>query len=255
MAQPAGRNIPLSLSRRFMGDLAHFASKVPSVPMHRRMNLAPVVAARVAAAPRPTWCAIFTKAYAIVSARRPALRRAYIGFPRPHLYEHPATTASVAVERHDGDEPDVFFAPIFSPEDQSLAAIDGCLRRCREERIEAIPAFRLIGSTSRLPRPLRRFLWWLRLNASGRRRATCLGTFGLSAVGGLGAASLHLLSPLTTALSFGVIAADGCVDVGLTFDQRALDAGTIARALRELEGVLHHEIVREMGYLRALDVA
>ncbi|HZU36958.1 MAG TPA: hypothetical protein VFA18_13650, partial [Gemmataceae bacterium] len=64
MSQPAGFNLPLSLPRRFIGDLLHFAQKVPSVPVQRRMNLAAVVAARNVAAPRPSWCAIFTKAYA-----------------------------------------------------------------------------------------------------------------------------------------------------------------------------------------------
>ena len=38
--------------------------------------------------PRPSWCAIFTKAYAVVAARYPELRRAYLKFPFPRLYEH-----------------------------------------------------------------------------------------------------------------------------------------------------------------------
>src|SRR5437667_11062980 len=102
MPQPAGRNIPLSLPRRFIGDLVHFAHQVPSVPVQRRMHLGPVVAARQAARPRPSWAAIFTKAYGFVSAAWPELRRSYLSFPRPHLYEHPVTVATVAVERPFG---------------------------------------------------------------------------------------------------------------------------------------------------------
>ena len=111
MSQPAGRNIALSLPRRFICDLVHFARQVPSVPVQRRMNLAPVVAARQLAEPRPSWCTIFTKAYGYVAAAIPELRRAYLSFPFPHLYEHPINVASIAVERRLGDEEAVFFAP------------------------------------------------------------------------------------------------------------------------------------------------
>ena len=44
----------------------------------------------------------------------------------------------------------------------------------------------------------RRLLWWTALNLSGRHRARLMGTFGVSVYAGLGAASLHPLSVLTT---------------------------------------------------------
>src|SRR5204863_181165 len=105
-----GRNLALSLPRRFIVDLVHFAKQVPSVPVQRRMNLAAVVAARQAASPRPSWAAIFTKAYASVSIARPELRRAYLPYPWPHFYEHPIPVASIAVERQYDNEDAVFFA-------------------------------------------------------------------------------------------------------------------------------------------------
>ena len=78
MPQPAGVKLPLSLPRRMIGDYLHFARQIPSIPVQRRMQLAAVVAARQASGPRPSWCALFTKAYAFVSAARPPLRRAYV---------------------------------------------------------------------------------------------------------------------------------------------------------------------------------
>ena len=99
MSQAIGRYLPLSPARRFIGDLVHFAKQVPTVPMQRRMSLANVAAARHEAEPRPSWCAIFAKAFAIVAARRAEFRRAYISFPIARLYEHPITIASVAIER------------------------------------------------------------------------------------------------------------------------------------------------------------
>src|ERR1700756_5071099 len=89
MANARGRNIALSVPRRFIGDLVHFAHRIPSVPVERRMHLAAVARAREVLEPRPSWCAVFTKAYALVAERMPELRRAYMSWPKAHLYEHP----------------------------------------------------------------------------------------------------------------------------------------------------------------------
>jgi hypothetical protein len=255
MPQPAGRYLPLSLPRRFIGDLLHFAKKVPTVPVERRMQLAEVVAARNAAQPRPSWCALFVKAYAFVCARRPELRRAYVTFPWPRLYEHPISVASVAIERRLGDEDAVFFTHVRGPEQQSLPAIDAHLRHCKEVPIEDIGLFRRILAMSRLPRPVRRVMWWIGLNVSGHRRARMLGTFGISITANLGAASLHPLSPLTTALNYGVLGPDGALDVRLIYDHRVLDGANVARALEELEHALRGEILTELRYLRDVEAA
>lgn len=255
MRHPAGRNLPLSLPRRFICDLLHFAHQVPTVPVQRRMNLAAVVAARTVAAPRPSWCSIFTKAYGFVAANRPELRRSYLSFPTPHLYEHPINVASVAVERRFGDEDAVFFGHITEPEARPLLDLDARLRELKERPVESIGAFRKALRVSALPRPLRRLAWWLGLNAWGRKRAQFMGTFGVSVYAGLGAASLHPLSPLTTALNYGVIEPDGSVDVRLVYDHRVMDGSTVARALQELERVLTCEIVAELRYLHRVDAA
>jgi hypothetical protein len=183
------------------------------------------------------------------------LRQAYLRFPWPHLYEHPESIASVAVERRLGDEYAVFFGHLRSPEKRGLLDLDDQLRRLKEAPIESIGLFRRVLKTSRLPRPLRRFLWWFGLNVSGRKRAKHLGTFGVTVYSGLGAESLHPLSPLTTTLNYGVIQRDGSVNVRLIYDHRVLDGSTVARALQDLEQVLTNQIVVEMRYFQALDVA
>jgi hypothetical protein len=255
MPQPAGFNLPLSLPRRITCDLLHFAARIPSIPVQRRMHLAELAAARAEAAPRPSWCVLFTKALAIVTNAYPPLRRAYLSFPWPHLYEHPVSVATLAVERRFRDEDGVFFAHICQPETFSLVELDGKVRRFKEHPLETIAAFRRCLRLGRLPRPLRRLLWWGALNVSGRKRAHFLGTFGVSVYGGLGAASLHPLTPLTSALNYGVIGADGSVDVRLIYDHRVLDGATVARALADLEAALKHEVLAELRYLRAVDVA
>jgi hypothetical protein len=255
MSQPKGRNLSLSLPRRFICDLLHFAHRVPTVPVQRRMNVAAVVEARSAATPRPSWAAIFTKAYGFVCAARPELRRCYLSFPRPHLYEHPTSVASVAVERRFGDEDAVLFGHVTAADTHSLEEVDRRLKAFKELPLERVGAFRHALRISGLPRPLRRLAWWFGMNVSGRKRAHFLGTYGVSTYSGLGASSLHPLSPLTTALNYGVIGADGQVDVRLIYDHRVMDGATVARALQDLERVLQCEIVAELRYLRAVEAS
>src|SRR5436309_13711052 len=116
MGERVGRNLSLSVPRRIVCDLLHCARKVPTVPVQRRMNIAALVAARKQSLPRPSWCALFTKAYAMVTAERPELRRAYLSFPWAHLYEHPVSVASIAIERRVGDEDAVLFVQVRNPE-------------------------------------------------------------------------------------------------------------------------------------------
>src|SRR5262249_16312919 len=71
----AARTRRLPPPGRFICALLPFGRGVPRVPVQGRMNLARVAAARRAALRRPSWCAVFTKAFALVAAARPELRR------------------------------------------------------------------------------------------------------------------------------------------------------------------------------------
>ncbi len=246
MADRSGRWVPMSPSRRFIADLMHFAQKVPLHTMQRTMRLAPAATARARCSPRLGWCALFLKAYGIVAAARPQLRWAYLPWPWPHFYEHPESIASITVERRVGDEDAVFMAHIRGPQNQTLAALQGHLRHFKTAPVEQISLFRRILKTSRLPRPLRRLLWWFGLNMSGDRRARHIGTWGVSVTAGLGAVGLKPLSPLTTNLAYGIVGEDGAVDVSITYDHRVLDAGTIGRALADMEAALHGPILAEL---------
>lgn len=244
-----GRKIALSVPRRIMCDLLAFAKGIPTVPVQRQMNVASVAAARArpALAPDPPgWCAIFTKAYAITALRFPELRRAYLSFPRPYLYEHRFSIASIAVERQYEGENAVFWGHLRRPERQPLLELQGQLRRFKDEPIRSFGLFRRALLVGRLPWPLRRLAWWISLNVSGRKRAGYMGTFGISVYSGLGAESLHPISPLTTTMNYGTIGKDGVVSVRIVYDHRVVDGSTIARALACLEGVLNREIVAEL---------
>src|SRR5262249_2271945 len=154
--------------------------------VERRMNIAEAAAARAAALRRPSWCTVFTKAYGLVAAARPELRRAYIPFPWPRLYEHPHSVASVALERAWGGDDAVLFAPRRAPEGQGLLRPAGARRHYRRAPGEGVGLFRGIARLTRLPWPLRPLAWWLLLSPSGYRRARQLGTFGVSVYSALG---------------------------------------------------------------------
>ncbi|HVK18011.1 MAG TPA: hypothetical protein VM533_13765 [Fimbriiglobus sp.] len=240
-----GRWIGLSLPRRFLGDVLHFAAKIPTVPVQRRMMLVDVAAARSSLPDRPGWPAVFLKAYAKVAAEVPALRRAYIALPWPHLVEYPHSVASVAVERDYEGEPAVFFGKIGDPASLPLAEIHARVRMFAEAPLESVKPFRKMLAMARFPRPLRRLLLWLGLNLS-RTRPGQFGTFGLSTYSALGAESLHPISPLTVTLNYGVIDPDGSVTVRVIYDHRVTDGATIARALARLEEVLTGEVLDEL---------
>ena len=252
MSQPKGFSMRLSLPRRMMCDYLHFAGKVPTVPVQRTMNLARLSDLRDNSTPRPGWCAIFTKAWGIVCARHPALRRAYLSFPWARLYQHPVNVATVSIERPYGGEDALFFRAIGQPEEKSLVEIDMRLKRAKDCPLESAAAYRRQVRLGSLPRPLRRAMWWWAIGANGRHRARFLGTYGVSAYAGLGSSSLHPIGLLTTTLNYGTVESSGRVDVRIVYDHRTLDGGTIARGLAELERVLTHEICLELGYLETL---
>ena len=242
MGEAYGRRLSLSLPRRWINDFLYFAQKVPTVPVQKRMNILALKAAREEADPRPSWVSIFAKAYALIAARRPELRRVYVSFPWAHFYEHPTSVVSIAIERRIDDEDCVFFTQIRGPEEHTPEQIDRVLQHCKEVPIEQFGIFRRAMRISRLPGPLRRLSWWMALNLSGYYRARNVGTFGVSVYSSLGAESLHPLSLMTTTINYGVIADDGTVDVRIVYDHRVLNGATIARVLGELEEVLNHEM-------------
>jgi hypothetical protein len=240
-----GRSIPLSRPRILVCDLLHFAAGIPTVPVQRRMYLGDLVAARAAHPDRPSWTAIFTKAFALVSADMAPLRRAYVKFPWARLYEYERPVASVAIEREYRGEPAVFMNRLRCPNEMTLVELSRQLRDASTTPLEDVKAFRRSLRICGLPKVVRRLAWWIGLN-SPKKRIRYFGTFGVSVYSALGAESLHPLAPLTTLLNYGVLSPNGEVDVRLIYDHRVLDGATVARALARLEDVLTTTIVEEL---------
>ena len=240
-----GRALKLSAPRRLVGDLMRFSVGVPRVTVQRRMNLSPLLAARMAQQSRPSWTVIFLKGYALLAREMPELRRAYVKLPWPHLYEYPVSVASIAHERrHDGEHA-VLLSRIKGPERCSIAELEASIQTARSRPVLEVKEFRRALNFARAPAPLRRLLMWLGLNIA-RQRANRFGTFQLSVYSGLGAESLNPLTPLTTLLNYGPIGEDGSVNVRIHYDHRVMDGANVARALERFENILNGVVADEV---------
>lgn len=245
MTEAKGRSYAVSHFRRLVVDLMHFSGRVPSITIERRMDLGALVTARDLCQPPPTWSAIFTKSFAVVAARRPELRTAYLTFPWPRFYEHPCNIATLNVDRQLEAERVVLYTHVVRPEECTLYEIDARIREHQEQPVASLPSYRAAVRLSRLPWPLRQFIWWGGLNVFGGMRAKHFGTFGLSSLGALGASLLHMVPLLTSTLHYGMFDATGRLEVRLSFDHRVFDGATAARALADLEEVLLGPILEE----------
>jgi pyruvate/2-oxoglutarate dehydrogenase complex dihydrolipoamide acyltransferase (E2) component len=252
MGLPAGTTIALSPARRLIGDMMHASRGVPLVAVERTCHLGELVAARQAVSVRPSWFAIFLKAYAAVARRREQLRRSFLSFPWKRLHQHNCSVAALAIARRVGDEECVLPLLLRNPDEKSLAEIDAIIRRARTESPEKIADFRRLLQVCRWPDLARRFLWWLALNVAGKWRAQYAGTFGVSGVAALGSSLLNVICPLTTTLTYGVFDSKGTLPVRVMFDHRVLDGAYLAQTLEELEQTLRGPILAELRGMKKL---
>ena len=246
-----GRRIALSPPRRLLTDLSHLSRGFPRATLLARINVAALVEPRDQA--RIPWPVVFAKAYALVAAQTPQLRRIYVKLPWPHLYELPQSVASIIIERdwpHNGDsgEKALFLGRLKAPDTATLPNLTTRLLALKSAPIDSIADFRRALAIARLPLPLRRLLVWLSLNI-GRQVPNFMGSFAVSALGSHGAAIIDTIPVWSSFLNYGPIAPDGGVDVYLSVDHRVIDGAPAARAIRALEAMLNGPVLDE---LRAL---
>lgn len=246
-----GRSIPVSIPRRIVTDYLRLAATIPSVPVERTMNLGAVAQARAACALRPAWVAIFAKAYALTAEEFPELRRVYLKWPWPHLYEYPKSVVVFAIDRSYHGEPVVLPRMIKDPAARGIGDIAQMIRHAKEAPLDEIKDFRRALAVAKLPGPLRRPLWWLGFSI-GRQRGNYFGTVVISTVSAFGAELVHPLAVAPIFLTYGIIGADHRCTVRFMFDHRVFDGVAVARALVRLEAVLNTTII---GELRTMELA
>ncbi|QRM57209.1 hypothetical protein [Sinorhizobium sp. BG8] len=243
-----GRTLKISAPRRLVCDLMRFSVGIPRITVQRQMNLAPLLEARMEQPIRLSWTVLFLKGYGLLAQEVPELRRAYLKFPWPRIYEYPMSVASVAHEREFDGERVVLLGTIRGPERREIVDLQAMMETARTQPVLGIKEFRRALKFARLPAPMRWMLMWLGLNIAGRR-ARHFGTFQLSVYSGLGAESLNPLTPLTTLLNWGPISEDGVVNVRILYDHRVMDGATVARALVRFEEILNGKVASEANSL------
>ena len=183
----------------------------------------------------------------MVVSRRPDLRRAFLTFPTERLYEYADTRADVVLECRLHEENVLVFAGVKHPESCSLPEIDRRLAACKQDPVGQLRRFRRALGLARLPRLVRRVVWWFLLNVSGRKRGRYFGTFGVTSVGNWDVESLSPVAPCISLLHYGVVDPQGRITMRLTYDHRVLDGSGPATALVEMERILQTEIIAELG--------
>jgi hypothetical protein len=248
--EPRARRVRLSRNRALVGDVAHFASRIPRFAVDRLMSVSDVSELRDQAAPRISWSVLFLKAYSLVAADCRALRQAYLGWPWGHLIEMPRSVGMVAVNRRDEelDEDRLCWGRFIRPEKQSLVELQEALDEYQREPIAEV--FRRQMQHSKWPTALRRLVWWVNLNLVVKNRARRVGTFSMSSLAGQGAWNRSHPTIHTTSLTFGPLDEQDRILVTLICDHRVLDGALAARVLAELEIALRGPIAAELAMLR-----
>ena len=229
-----------------IGDFLALSQPIPLAHGERRIDIRPLKTAVEAMRPRPSWLALFFKAYAIVAASRPVLRRLYVRRPWPHLYEHPENVGSVVVSRSLEGDKALFLLPIVAPERRAITDIEALLKAAQHKPIAEIPAFRRQLRLARLPALLRGLVYSLGMDWAPKQRARVLGTFGLSVVAGMGMATLTTHVPWTTMIHYTPFDDAGSMFLRIAIDHRVLDGVEVAFALHKMENVLNSVILDEL---------
>jgi hypothetical protein len=243
-----GGRIRLSVARRLAADYMWAASGIARVDVRRHVTLADVMAIRSKLRDPPSLTAIFVKAFAVVAAEVPELRRAYMKWPCPHLYEYADSTVSVLQERQIMGDIGVLPIRFRKPDAVPLGELSGMIRRSADAPIEASKLHRDLIALAKCPLIIRRLVWDLCLNIPRLRRHT-LGTYGVSSVARWQTELGTSRTPLPCLLSYGPTDSLGQVIVRLSFDHRIFDGALAARVLTRLDRVLNSSILDELREL------
>jgi hypothetical protein len=229
-----------------MADYMWAASDIARVDVTRHVAFHDLIVVRSQLREPPSWTAMFVKAFAIVAAEIPELRRTYMKLPWPHLYEYADSTVTIPQERRIMGDTGLLPLLFRKPDAVPLWQLSEMIRHAAEARIEDSGLHRRLIAVSRLPLVIRRLIWGLHLNIPWLRRQA-IGTYGISSVARLQTELGTTRSPLPCLLSYGPADPHGNVDVRLSFDHRIFDGALAGRVLSRLDEVLNSLILGELS--------
>jgi hypothetical protein len=210
------------------------------------MNIAPLAEALRATRSPIDRTALLAKALGLVARDRPEMRQCYMPLPVGHLYQHPNSVATIAVERDWRGEPAVFLDQIEAPEDRPLAEIDALYRAMQQAPLESIGGFRRLIRITRMPLAIRRGFWHFGLYGSGYLHSRYFGTFSISTMPVPRTEYMQTTTPLTMSVIYGFLEPNGDMPLQILVDHRVIDGMNLFRIARELEVALNERIAGEL---------
>lgn len=242
-----GKRISLSNGRRLVDDVIRMANQMPIAGLSGDFYFEQVAQLRKRTRPKIAWNVLFMKAYAQVCRQTPELLRGYSKFPRPHLYEHHEPVCMMTIAREYEGEERLFFARFAQPDHFTLEALQAQYDHYRRAPIESIKQFRHQIQFAKTPSLVRRLAWWMLFNAWPEKRATHMGTFGMSISGHHGAYGSMHLGPNTTTLGVDPMPRRGKARLVLTFDHRVMDGTPATRVFQKLQHMMNTTISKELA--------
>jgi hypothetical protein len=248
-----GKRIKFSNGRRLVDDVIGIAKTFPSAGLSGNFDAGVVTKMRRLTRPKISWNVLYMKAYGSVAADTPEMRQCYVGFPRAHLYQHDHVVCMLTLVREFEGEDRLFFARFNNPQCEKLEELQARYDYLRRAPIEEIKQFQHQIRFAKTPRILRKLAWWVMFNLWPAKRASHVGTCGMSLSGFKGVYGNQLLGPLTTILGTDPLPHKGISRLMLTFDHRVLDGTPAASIFRKIHGVLMTDIKDELAELVQFD--
>jgi hypothetical protein len=230
-------------------DYMWAASDVARMDVTRRVAFGDLIEIRRGLRHPPSWTAIFVKGFAVVAAEIPELRRAYMKWPWPHLYEYPESTVFVSQEREILGDTGVLPLRFPKPDAIPLGELSDMIRRAADAPIEDSKFYRNLIAVMRLPLLIRRLLLTVCMNIP-RMRRHAFGTCHISSIARWQSEFGATLTPLPYLLmTYGPADSEGKVPVQLILDHRIFDGAVASRALSRLDQVLNSSLLKELQEL------
>lgn len=244
-----GKRVKLSNGRRLVDEVIRAASKMPMASYLRDFDVSELNELRRKTRPKISWNVIYMKAYSIIAEKNPVLRQSYVGFPWPYAYQHESNVCLLTMSREYEDEDRLLFARFHQPESRSLADLQSQYDHFRKAPVRSIKQFRHQIRFAKAPFFLRRMAWWVMLNLWPRKRASHLGTFGMTLSRYKDAYAPKILGPNPTILGVDVMPKKGIAKFSLTFDHQLIDGVPVVNLIDEVYRTLNGVIADELHTL------
>lgn len=246
---PKGKRIRLTNGRQLVDDVISMAQRIPTAGIGAQYSTEEIASLRRLTRPKISWNVLYLKAYSLVASQLPELNQIYVKFPWPHLYQHGSVVCMMTVIREFQGEHRLFFARFCNAHQQSLESLQERYNHLMDAPVESIRQFRHQIRFAKFPRLLRRLGWHIMFDWWPSKRASHVGTIGMSFSGYRGVYGNRHLGPATSILGVDPTPRNGKSRLTLTFDHRILDGIPAATTLDSIHRTINSTIKAELQQL------